>query len=746
MDERTAEEAIRFVRSIAEETNAKDVSIVFHGGEPLLAPQRIWEVLFLEIKKHLAGYNVELSLQSNLWNLNDDLLRLLRENSVSIGTSIDGPRDVCDMNRGTGYFDNTFSVLQDTIKEVHTVSAIATITKQTMPYKEEIVKFFRDLGMPIVLHGASAPMDKKGSPYALTAEEYSRLIMELFPWYVKNRKLIRIDTLDHFVRGIVNGDPCVCTFKDCFGMFLSISPGGDITSCQRLAGHPDHCIGNIFDRPTLAGLYENAVARKIQARETEVAERCGECGFYSICKGGCYYNAVASGDGTIDPWCTAYKEIFSFVQSNIMEEMQSRENIEAVVSDPYGYGRHPLFRKGKYLSLAENTHPAFVADNSRRILSIHELGRTNDPHAAAIVLNKQHICGDVRITEDMLTRIREDLKHPTSNLNNCYAHVTFDCNLRCSHCYAKGGDSNEEMAKDDFERLLKEAVDAGFRQIVVTGGEPMVHTHRSDILEACRRYRGKWTNIVLRTNLTGNFDERMLSAIAGSVDQIVVSVDGDEHTHDARRGAGTYKNMVSNLERYVEIAGSVPDHAELSLACVMHSEDINGEPGNNVRVLGDRLNIGRIRFRPLLPLGRSADSDEPLACEGLMQHLSSEDMLKTGFRPMVTCGIGQNLFVSPDGKAYPCYAWCRPHTCMGDVFENGLEKILSSSKFMEMSGCTVDTTEKCMECEYRYLCGGACRAWGRTSDTDLNSAPIKCDHLKKRAQGLIDAAKEYILN
>jgi uncharacterized protein len=227
---------------------------------------------------------------------------------------------------------------------------------------------------------------------------------------------------------------------------------------------------------------------------------------------------------------------------------------------------------------------------------------------------------------------------------------------------------------------------------------------------------------------------------------VVVSVDGSEQTHDARRGAGSYENMTDNLERYVLVAASVPNAAELSLACVMAADDINGEPGQSVKSLGERLSVRRIRFRPLLPLGRASHLEAPVMCEGLAQHVSSEDMLKSTFRPLTTCGIGQNLFVRPDGGAYPCYAWCSEHTFIGDVFTDGLAVVLASPGFARLLDCSVDTIEKCRECEYRYLCGGACRARGNQAVLDVNAAPPQCDHLRQRAQKLVGAAREYVLD
>jgi uncharacterized protein len=744
MEEQTARETVKFVQSIATETTAKEISIIFHGGEPLLAPIAVWRVLLDEIKTRLADYKVKLNLQSNLWNLDDEYLQLLIEHNVALGTSLDGPQELCDTNRGEGYFERTDAAIQRAHAAGCSVSAIATVTKQTLPHTQEIAKYFRNRGMSLVLHGALAGMDKQDSPFALTAEDYANMVRGLFPWYIQNRKHMQMDTLDHFAKGIVTGNPGVCTLRDCFGMFLSISPTGDITSCQRFSGKPDFCLGNIFDHPTLAQLYDSPAAKRQLARQSKVSGRCGDCDFHPICKGGCYYNAIASGDGVIDTLCEGYKSIYTFVQDNIMQEMQSLENIEAVAAGFAEPGEHPLLRKGAYISLSGKIHPARIADNARRVLSIYELSKTNEPHIAAQNLYNQKICGNAPVTEKLLKDIQQGLEAAHKTRNNCYAHVTFNCNLRCKHCYAEAGNSADEMKIADFERLVVEAIAGKFRQLVITGGEPLVHTKRDALQRICKENKGHGTNLVLRTNLTGDFSEADFVALAEAFDQVVVSVDGSEDTHDTRRGVGSYHSMVRNLEEYALIAAGIPGAAELSLACVMGSDEVNGEPGQSVQQLGERLGVKRVRFRPLLPIGRAAQLDEPVMCEGLMQHVSPEDMLKSECRPLTTCGIGQNLYVKPNGRSYPCYAWCKEHTFIGNVFDNALDEVLQSRGFTRLIDCSVDTIAKCKNCEYRYLCGGACRAWGNQNELDLNAAPPECAHLQTRAQKLVDAAREYI--
>lgn len=748
MDEKTARETIRFIRRIVRETGGKKIDIIFHGGEPLLAPFPVWEALFDEIDKSLGDYPLSLNLQSNLWQLDDAFLTLFKKYNVSLGTSLDGPQELCDINRGTGYYNKTYGALKKANNAGLPVSAIATITKQTKSQVKEIVTFFRDQGLSLVLHGALASMDKADSPYALTADDYAEVIKTLFPWYVDNRKTMRIDTLDQYVRGLINGQPSVCTFKDCLGMFLAISPTGDITSCQRLAGRDDFRLGNIFEPPTdksfIKALYNSPAARQQESREAAVKARCGACDVYALCKGGCYYNAVVSGDGVVDTLCEAYKSIYAFVQDRLFTEMASEENLRAIAEAPVWADGHPLFRKGDTISLADEIHPQQIADHCRQLLALHMLSVTGDPEVAAHQLYTAKICGDVKQTEKLLTRMQNNLYTGENALNNCYIHVTWDCNLRCSHCYAEGGEQPDEMEMNFFAQLLTQSIEAGFRQLIITGGEPLVHTQRRCLLALCKATKGQDTNLVLRTNLTGIFSDRDLTAMAEAFDQVVVSVDGNEKTHDKRRGSGTYANVHKNLQRYQRLAKSIPGAGELSLACVMDSDSIVGEPGESVRSLAKELQVKRVRFRPLLPLGRGSHMEEPVMSERLFAYITPEEHLKIPIRPLTTCGIGQNLYIEPRGDVYPCYAWCHAHTFLGNAFDAGLEDIIGTAKFKELAACTVDTVKKCRDCEYRYLCGGACRAWGNQNNPDINAPPVDCSHLQKRAEDMLRAASNYL--
>jgi pyruvate-formate lyase-activating enzyme len=107
------------------------------------------------------------------------------------------------------------------------------------------------------------------------------------------------------------------------------------------------------------------------------------------------------------------------------------------------------------------------------------------------------------------------------------------------------------MAVADVIGLVRAAAAAGFGKAVITGGEPLAHPQRDALLDALAALRlaVKPMHIVLRTNLAAPLSEPLLARLGAAADLAVVSVDGDEAAHDARRGAGAYARTVANLRR-----------------------------------------------------------------------------------------------------------------------------------------------------------------------------------------------------
>jgi uncharacterized protein len=134
--------------------------------------------------------------------------------------------------------------------------------------------------------------------------------------------------------------------------------------------------------------------------------------------------------------------------------------------------------------------------------------------------------------------------------------------------------------------------------------------------------------------------------------------------------------------------------------------------------------------------------------ETLWGHMHPRDIVAYGFTPVSTCGIGQNLYVEPDGRGYPCYAWHGQDWLLGTITGDGaLETLVNSAAFRALGRHTVDSNHRCRHCPLRYLCGGACRAWNRLPEeqqTDLDDPPLDCTALHRRARSLLVSSLEHL--
>ena len=750
MGRKTIDAVVRWQRMLAcDGPDAEGaLEITFHGGEPLVPGIDFYRMALPALRDGLAPRRVRFALQSNLWLLTDELCELFAQYGVSLGTSLDGPEAINDAQRGVGYYARTMAGIERARDHGLTPGAICTFTAQSAPHADEVYDFFLAEGLSFSLHAALPSLRYPAvGRWALPPQAHGELLVHLLDRYLDNLTRIRISTLDSMARSVSAGQGGICTFGDCLGRYLAVGPDGAIYPCQRFAGMADYSIGNVADCPSAGDMAGTSVWQAFAAREAQIAQSCGDCSALAVCRGGCPYNALVDGDlAGRDPHCTAYKAAFENISERALSEVFAPENLDAVVERPDG--ERGLMRRGRLLSLMrEGAHPYETAGHARRILAAVALASTGSPLVAAARFGTLGLASDTARTARAMTAMHAGLTAPTSGRNNLYLHVTFACNLRCSHCYASAGPPGGQgvLAVPDLVRACRDAAAAGFRQAVITGGEPLVHPARTAMLDALAGVRPgvKPMLTVLRTSLALPLDEAMLRRLSVSSDQVVVSLDGDRETHDARRGEGTYDLTVANLRALVARGGDT----EVSLATVLPLSEANGPAGDSVRALARELGIARVRFRPLLPLGRAADSMPDIVPETFWGHLDPADMMAYGFTPTATCGIGQNLYVEPDGSAYPCYAWCSPETRLGSItLQGGLSAMLDSAAFRAVGEHTVNTNRACRACPLRYLCGGACRAWNRIDGetADLDAPPANCLALHARARSLLVGALDHL--
>jgi Fe-coproporphyrin III synthase len=104
------------------------------------------------------------------------------------------------------------------------------------------------------------------------------------------------------------------------------------------------------------------------------------------------------------------------------------------------------------------------------------------------------------------------------------------CNCRCVMCDIWKRETKEQIRLENLERHRLSLQRLGVRQIVLTGGEPLLH---NDLAALCKFFRDQRIRITLLT--TGLLLLKRASEIAILFDDIIISLDGPRGIHDGIR-------------------------------------------------------------------------------------------------------------------------------------------------------------------------------------------------------------------
>ena len=133
---------------------------------------------------------------------------------------------------------------------------------------------------------------------------------------------------------------------------------------------------------------------------------------------------------------------------------------------------------------------------------------------------------------------------PVPSLRYLELQLTLKCNLRCRHCYI-GPPEPVELPVQDIRRVMAQFEQMQGLRLILTGGEPMLHTRFNEINEMLPDFAFRkilLTNGVL-TGTKGGLD--ILKGL--NVHEVQVSIDGIGATHDALRGWGSYSKALATI-------------------------------------------------------------------------------------------------------------------------------------------------------------------------------------------------------
>ena len=281
---------------------AKEVVLVFFGGEPLLNFPLIRETtVYARQKAAAVGKKAKFAITTNATLLTPENVDFLHGNEIGVTISMDGVGALHDRYRRFKDGSVTYETVERNVLALlnargrRPVVARVTVADSAGHVPETLDRLlalgFSEAGFaPVTTSDPAFQLDKDGMDLLL---EKFRLLSERFLETAMDGGLLGftnlIDLLTTLHEGEVKSHPCGAGL----GLF-SVDPQGRLYPCQRFTGRERWRMGDVASGPDIEKV---APFRKASALDAKTP--CKSCRARAICAGGCYHEAlVRMGDAS----------------------------------------------------------------------------------------------------------------------------------------------------------------------------------------------------------------------------------------------------------------------------------------------------------------------------------------------------------------------------------------------------------------------------------------------------------------
>jgi Fe-coproporphyrin III synthase len=181
---------------------------------------------------------------------------------------------------------------------------------------------------------------------------------------------------------------------------------------------------------------------------------------------------------------------------------------------------------------------------------------------AQLVAPELHEAGrSSEITQDDASR------HRISTLPILILNVHERCNCRCLMCDIWKRESGAELGIEELARHRESILRLGVRQVVLTGGEPLMH---QNLAALCLFLKECGVKITLLS--TGLLLKKRAEMVAFSVDEIIVSLDGHAEIHDSvRRVRGGFELIREGILEVRRLKPQMPIYGRSTVQKANHA-------------------------------------------------------------------------------------------------------------------------------------------------------------------------------
>jgi len=321
-----------FAKLFASGWASQSVNVIWHAGEPLVAPLAFYREAFEAIERlRPPDIGIMHSFQSNGMLLSPAWCDLIEEWHVDIGISIDGPRHLHDRHRvtrsGQGTFDKTLAgirLLRERGMPFHTISVLS---RDGLDAADEMYAFFVAEGIDHVCFNVEESEGQHTSDM-LAADDvrarFRRFLTRFWQLARASDKVKFVREVDTMISAVFRPnaapfrnqqvEPLAMLNVDCRGNLSTFSP--ELLGYKQ-ADYNDFIIGNI-NTDSMEQIRDSrwlaAMQRDIDAG---VAKCRASCEYFSICGGGAPMNKLTE-NGSFDSTKTVFCSLIQMAAADVV--------------------------------------------------------------------------------------------------------------------------------------------------------------------------------------------------------------------------------------------------------------------------------------------------------------------------------------------------------------------------------------------------------------------------------------------
>jgi uncharacterized protein len=299
------------------------ITFAFQGGEPTLIGLEYYKNFVIEVAKaNRHNIKVSYALQSNGIHIDEAMALFFAKEKFLLGISLDGPKELHDMNRKDADGKGTYKEVHKTIEllKKHSVefNILTVINKGVAKHPEKVLNYFKKEGFSYLQFIPC--LDKLGetgnsNPFALTPGDYETFLCRLFDLWYKDIVAgvgYSIRMFDNIVQMLLGYPPESCDMTGSCSTNLVIESDGSVYPCDFFV-LDEWRLGSVTT-DILEDMIQGTKAEEFIMTSRDKDTACATCDYYGICRGGCRRHRAPDSTSPIELnyYCSTYKAFYTY--------------------------------------------------------------------------------------------------------------------------------------------------------------------------------------------------------------------------------------------------------------------------------------------------------------------------------------------------------------------------------------------------------------------------------------------------